>query len=129
MAIAGGFGVVTVRNWDAASALEGSFHWFGVLVAVEVVAAGAGCAVLARAKASRWMAWWVAIVIAVHFVPLGILLTDWSVAAFGLIQTAGLVWFVRRLRHAECTTSRVVGPWMGATLLGYALISALLYLV
>src|SRR5690349_16943510 len=74
------FGVLTAVNWDRPTALEGDYPWFGALVAAEVIAAGTGCLVLARRGASRWMAWWVAVVVAVHFLPLALLLNDLGVA-------------------------------------------------
>jgi hypothetical protein len=75
------------------------------------------------------MAWWVALVVAVHFIPLGLLLEDWTVVAFGLLQGAGLWWLLHRLRAGEGPTSGVVGPFMGFSLLGYACLSAVVYLV
>ncbi|SEH02125.1 hypothetical protein SAMN05444920_12460 [Nonomuraea solani] len=118
------FGVLTATNWDQPSALAGKYAWFGVLVAAEVVAAGAGCLVLARRGASRWMAWWVALVVAVHFLPLALLLNDLGVAVVGVVQLAALAVVVPRLRAATTPSSRPAGPIMGATLLLSAAIGA-----
>jgi hypothetical protein len=122
------FGVLTVANWELPSALEGRYAWFGVLVAAEVVAAGAGCLLLARRGASRWMAWWVAIVVAAHFLPLALLLDDVGVAVVGLVQLVALGAVVRRLRDTATPSSRSAGPIMGATLLLSAATSALIAL-
>ena len=67
------------------SALTGQYAWFGVLVGLEVLAAAIGCVVLWRRGASRWMAWWVALVVAVHFLGLAVMLRDPAVAAWGVL--------------------------------------------
>ncbi|GAA3720536.1 hypothetical protein GCM10022224_103290 [Nonomuraea antimicrobica] len=118
------FGVLTAANWGEPSALEGKYAWFGVLVAVEVIAAGAGCLVLARRGASSWMAWWVALVVAAHFLPLALLLNDIGVAVVGVVQLVALGAVVRRLRGTPTPSSQLAGPIMGATLLLSAAISA-----
>jgi hypothetical protein len=124
--LAATFGVLTSVNWDQPTALEGKYVWFGVLVAAEVVAAGAGCLVLARRGASRWMAWWVAVVVAVHFLPLALLLSDVSVAVVGVVQLVALGAVVPRLRLTTTTTSRLAAPIMGASLLVSAAIGAVI---
>ncbi|WP_152365154.1 hypothetical protein [Microlunatus speluncae] len=129
MILAIGFGVLTALNWSAPTALAGRYQWFGVLVGAEVIAAGLGCLLLARRSAGRWMAWWVALIVALHFVPLGLLLSDPSIAVFGLIQAALVIIVGARLRGATDPTSRLVGPVMGATLLGYGLIAGILQLI
>ncbi|MEU8395318.1 hypothetical protein AB0C28_09015 [Nonomuraea sp. NPDC048892] len=124
--IAVAFGILTATNWDQPTALEGKYAWFGVLTVAEVVAAGVGCLLLSRRGASRWMAWWVALVVAVHFLPLALLLNDLGVAAVGLVQLAALAVVARRLRTTDAPSSRSAGPVMGATLLLSAAIGALL---
>ncbi|QQQ78874.1 hypothetical protein IOD16_10840 [Saccharothrix sp. 6-C] len=122
--IALGFGALTGLNWGEPTALEGRYGWFGLLVAVEVVAAGVGGLVLARRRASRWTAWWVAAVVAAHFLPLAVLLEDWAVAVVGFAQLALLCSLLPRLRRDGLTSSRLVGPVMGATLLLSAVVGA-----
>ncbi|SDL23710.1 hypothetical protein [Nonomuraea jiangxiensis] len=117
------FGVLTAANWDQPSALEGKYAWFGVLVAAEVVAAGAGCLLLGRRGASRWMAWWVALVVAAHFLPLALLLNDIGVAVVGVVQLVVLGVAAPRLRATTTASSRTAGPIMGTTLLLSAAIS------
>jgi hypothetical protein len=120
------FGVLTATNWDAPTALDGKYVWFGVLVAAEVVAAGIGCLVLAGRGAPRWMAWWVAVVVAVHFLPLALFLDDLGVAVVGVVQLVALGVLVPRLRGAETPSSRLAGPVMGTTLLLSAALGAVL---
>ncbi|NUT45153.1 MAG: hypothetical protein HOV86_34690 [Thermoactinospora sp.] len=120
------FGVATATNWGQPTALAGKYHWFGVLVAAEVVAAGLGCLVLARRGASRWMAWWVALVVAAHFLPLALMLQDAGTAIVGGIQLLALGAVVPRLRAEQMASSRAAGPIMGVTLLLSAAIGAVL---
>ena len=75
------------------------------------------------------IAWWVALVVALHFVPLGILLQDGTVVALGLSQALALAAIVPLLRRAQYRTSRVAGPLMGFSLLAYAVISAVVFLL
>ena len=126
--LAGVFGSSVAAHWSDGSVLEGRYHWFGLLVAIEVLAAGLGCLVLARRRATRWMAWWVAMVVALHFVPLAVLLDDWSLAVLGSIQVLFLAVLVPRLRRATGVTSRLVGPVMGGTLLAFAVVSLVVFL-
>ncbi|MGH8877950.1 MAG: hypothetical protein ACRD0P_11500 [Stackebrandtia sp.] len=128
IACAVGFGVATGLHWHMESALDGKYHWFGILVAAEVVLAGAGCWYLASRRRGRWMSWWVAVVVATHFFVLAWFLADVSIAAIGAIQLVALLSLVPRLRRSRRTTSAVVGVVMGATLLGYAVLSAALVL-
>ncbi|RRJ86463.1 hypothetical protein EG850_08960 [Gulosibacter macacae] len=129
LAIAGAFGYSVVRNWATASALEGKYQWFGVLVAAEVVAAGIGCLLLARRGQGRWMAWWVAIVVALHFIPLAFMLEDASHAVLGLVQLVLLALIYPRLRRESRTTSAWTGAVMGGALLLFAVISAVMFFV
>jgi hypothetical protein len=125
LGFAAGFGVLTATHWSSPTALDGRYQWFGVLVAAEVVAAGAGCLVLARRGASRWMAWWVAVVVAAHFLPLAVLLSDVGIAVAGVVLLVALGAVVPRLRAADWPTSRLAGPVMGVVLLVSASIGAL----
>jgi hypothetical protein len=119
--VAVGFGVAVATHWDAPTALEGRYGWFGLLVAVQVVAAGLGCLVLARRGRSRWMAWWVALVVAVHFLPLAWLLRFGLVGVVGVAEAAALLLLVPHLRGSTRPTSATVGPVMGCSLLIAAL--------
>lgn len=124
VALAATFAVIVAFNWGSPSALEGRYAWFGVLTGIELLAAGGGCLVLARRGRHRWMAWWVGLVVALHFVPLGILLGDWSVSVLGGLMVGALVALLPRLRRGTATTSSTVGPVMGSSLLVYGLATA-----
>lgn len=128
IAFAGLFGYGVFIRWGDGSALDGRFHWFGVLVAAEFVAAGVGCWYLARTGRGRWMAWWVALVVAAHFLPLALLLEDPSLAVLAVVQIIGLGVIVPRLRRSSWPTSRLAGPVMGVTLLVFAAVSTLVFL-
>lgn len=116
-----------IELWSGPSALEGRYHWFGLLTLVEVLAAGAGAVVLARRDEGRWIAWWVALVVALHFLPLALLLQDVAVGVLGAVQTIGLLALVPTLRRRPGATSAVAGPFMAATLLLFGVVSALLF--
>lgn len=129
MLIAGLFGFGVFTRWSTGTAMEGKYAWFGVLVGAELLLAAVGCLLLARRGHGRWMAWWVAFVVALHFLPLVVILDDPSLALLGILQAAGLLFLIRRLRESERPTSRLVGPWMGLTLLAFAAVSAVMFLV
>jgi len=124
LVLAVGFGVAVGLNWSSPSALDGKYQWFGVLVGAEGLAAGLGCGLLAHRGQDRWMAWWVGLVVAVHFVPLAFLLSDPSIAVIGVLQVVALVALLPRLRRADNPTSATVGPVMGYSLLAYGLVTA-----
>ncbi len=121
--VAVGFGVAVASHWDAPTALSDRYGWFGVLVAAQVVAAGLGSLLLARRGRARWMAWWVALVVAVHFVPLGWLLDFGLVGALGIMEATALLLLVPRLRASTRPTSAPVGAVMGCSLLLGSMIS------
>lgn len=129
VAVAAAFGLLVWRNWSTESALDGRYWVFGVVVAAEVLVIGAGCVILARGRAQRWFGWWVAVGIALHFVPLAWLFADWSYAVLAGLQLLGLVWMLPSLRRGDYPTSRRAGPWMGATFLLFAVVSTVILLV
>lgn len=126
VALAAGFGVLTGLHWNDPTALDGRYAIFGIVVGAEVVLAGAGAIVLASTGRVRWTAWWVALVVAVHFVSLAWLLRGPSLAVLGAVQVVVLAASVRVTRGMTAPSSRWVGPVMGVTILGYALISAVI---
>lgn len=127
--LAAGFGVYTGLHWGAPTVLTGSTPMlFGIVVGTEVVAAGIGCLVFARLGAGRWTAWWVAVVVAVHFLSLAWIFGGWGLAVLGLVQLAGLAWLAYRIRGAEQPTSRWVGPLMGASILLFGLVNGVVTL-
>lgn len=122
-----GFSFIVYSNWATATALEGHYAWFGVLVGAEVLLAGLGCFLLYRRGEARWMAWWVALIIALHFLPLAFLLRDLSLVVLGVVQLLGLIRIRSHFRTHDGPTSKFVGPWMGATLLVFGFVSLILY--
>lgn len=127
IAIAGVFGYTVGLRWDDGSALEGVYAWFGVLTLAEVVLAAAGALLLWRRGRSRWIAWWVAFIVALHFMPLAFLLRDWSLIVLGVIQVLALSVLIPRLQRDEGVSSRLVGPVMGVSLLLFAAVSIVVF--
>lgn len=127
MGLLGLYGYAVVLRWESSSALEGRYHWFGVLVAAELLLAGVGAFVLWRRRQTRWTAWWVACIVALHFIPLALLLEGWSLIWLGILQFVVLLALIPQLKASELTTSRLVGPVMGATLLLFAALSVVTF--
>ncbi|MGO2110169.1 MAG: hypothetical protein ACTH31_00985 [Pseudoclavibacter sp.] len=128
IALFGVFGSATGLRWAEGGALDDNWLPFAILVGAEVI----GCAVVAialyRRRQKRWVAWGIAIVIALHFGPLGVILGDPSLFALTVVQLVGLVAVLPRLRRSDSTTSTWTGAVMGATLLAYAAISVVVFL-
>lgn len=122
------FGLIIWRNWDTPTALEGQYWVFGLIVAIEAILIGTGCIVLAKRHQQRWFGWWIALCVALHFVPLAWVFADWSFIGLALVQVIGLIAMLPALRRANYQTSRSACPWMGATFLLYALISGAIFL-
>lgn len=86
VALAAGFGLATGLHWSDPTSLDGQYPVFGVVVAVEVVLAGAGALILASTGHARWTAWWVALVVAAHFISLAWIFRGSSLAGLGVMQ-------------------------------------------
>lgn len=108
--------------------LKGQYWVFGLIVALEAILIGAGCVVLARRAQQRWFGWWIALCVALHFVPLAWVLADWSFVGLALVQVVGLIVMLPALKPAAYQTSRWACPWMGVTFLLYALLSGVIFL-
>lgn len=127
-----GFGVLTGLNWSEPTALAGRYAVFGIVAGAEFALAGAGAAGFLLTGNSRWVAWWVAVVVAVHFVSLAWIFRGPSLAWLGVIEVVALLVgaFLVRNSHAGGAqvssgdpTSTWVGPLMGATILAYAVVN------
>lgn len=129
LVFAGSFGVSVARLWKDGTALDGAYWSFGVVVLLEVLAAGVGCLLLWKRRQARWMAWWVALIVALHLIPLAFYFDDWAHAVLGVIQAAGLLLLVPRFRRNSKPTSRLVGPLMGTSFLVFSAVSASLFVV
>lgn len=110
IALAVGFGVLTGLHWSDPTALEGRYAIFGVVVAAEVVLAGAGASALVSTGRARWTAWRVALVVAVHFVGLAWVFRGPSLAVLGAAEVVALAVGVRVARGITAPSSRWVGP-------------------
>lgn len=122
--LAAGFGVMTGLHWGDPTSLEGRYPMFGIVVAVEVVLAGAGALVLTSTGRTQWIAWWVALVVAAHFISLAFIFRGPSLAVLGVLQLAALAGGMLTSWQSFAASSRWVGPLMGFTILGYAVITA-----
>ncbi|WP_147918761.1 hypothetical protein [Ruania zhangjianzhongii] len=123
------FGLLVWQNWDTPSALDGRYWVFGVVVLAEILLIGGGCLVLARRGQSRWYGWWIGLCVALHFVPLAWVFADWSYLALTALQVLGLLAMRPALSRAEYATSRWTCPWIAATFLLYAGLSAVVFLL
>lgn len=127
--VAGAFGLLVWRNWNTATALEGRYWVFGVVVLLEVVAIGGGCLVLARRRRQRWFGWWIALCVALHFVPVAWVFDDPSYYALAAVQVIGLLVMRPALARGTYATSRWACPWIAGTFLLYACISGIVFLL
>lgn len=122
------FGLQLIKRWEEPSALDTNLVGYIVLVAVEVVLCAVGGIVLAVKGKGRWIAWWIGLVIAVHFIPLGLILADWANLVLGAGLTTAVMLVRPRLARTDGPSSAVVGPIIGFSLLGFAILSALVLL-
>lgn len=123
------FFLLVWRNWQTPTALEGRYWIFGVVVLVEALLIGVGCIVLLRRRDSRWICWWVGLCVALHFIPLAWVFSDWSYLLLAAVQTIGLLVMRPALARASHTTSKWAGPWMAGTFFTYSLVSAIIFLL
>lgn len=127
--VAVGFGILTALYWQDPTALAGRYATFGIIVGAEFLLAGAGALALKFTGRARWMCWWVALVVAVHFLSLAWLLGGPSLAVLAVIQVVTLGVVAVLIKADTSPTSRYVGPVMGSTILAYALVSGVVALL
>lgn len=123
------FSAVVGLNWQTASALEGRYWIFGVVVLVECLVIGAGCFVLARRQQQRWYGWWIGLCVGAHFLPLAWVFTDWSYVVLTVVIVVGLIAMFRPLQRGEYQTSRLACPWVASMFLLYSIVSGIIFLV
>ncbi len=126
LAVTIGFGVITALHWSEPTALEGRYTWFGIIVGAEFALAGAGAAALATTGHERWVAWWVALVVAVHLLTLAWIFHGPSLVVLGCVQVAALAIVAVLIRGGSDPSSRWVGPLMGGTFVLFALVNGAL---
>ncbi|MCI9887931.1 hypothetical protein JT358_05575 [Micrococcales bacterium 31B] len=122
------FGLLVGRNWAAPTSLEGQYWVLGLIVALEGVLIGGGFFFLKHRGLLRWMGWWAALSVALHFFPLAWIFQDWSYVVLTTVQVIGLLAMLPVLRGQTFQTSRWAAPWLACTFLVYALISGALAL-
>jgi len=116
--------LLTWQRWTDGTALDReTAQAFGVVVAVEVVVAGVGAAVLSRSGQGEYTPVWIALVVGVHFIPLAPMLEYplFYLVAAGVVVAA--VVGVPVARSAELPLSAVTGVGTGSVLLAAALFS------
>src|SRR5699024_9810029 len=128
LGIAVWFGIHTATRWGEPSALDTNLTAYIVLVAAEVILCVAGAIALVLKGKGRWIAWWIGLVVAIHFIPLGFVLGDWASGILGAGLTTALLLVRPRLVRTDVVTSAVVGPIMGFSLLAFSITSALVVL-
>lgn len=123
LAVTVGFGVLTALNWSRPTALQGRHTWFGIIVGTEFALAGAGAAALAMTGHEWWVAWWVAVVVALHLFTLAWVFHGPSLVILGGVQVVALTVGGAVTRAGSYPSSRWVGPIMGGTFLLFALVN------
>jgi hypothetical protein len=119
-AVAGG--LLTWRHWTDGTALDAdTSRAFGVVVGIELVAAGLGATLLARRRRSDLVPAWVAGVVGVHLVPLAWLLRYPLIGVVGVLVTLAAVVAVPLARSRSLAVSAVTGLATGTVLLAAAL--------
>lgn len=127
--LAAPFVLAVIRNWRTPSSLDDGLGGHIGVVAIEVVLIVGGAIVLAVRGGARWIAWWVAMVVALHFIPLGVVFGDAAYAILGVLQAAALLVALPRIRRSTHSSSRLTGPIMGGSLLAFAVVSAVVFVV
>ena len=76
--IAGLGGYLLYTNYSADSSLQtdGDYMVFGVIVALELILSALGSLVLIKTNRSAYVASWISLVVAVHFIPLVFIFND-----------------------------------------------------
>lgn len=76
--IAGLGGYLLYTNYSADSSLQtdGDYMIFGVIVALELILSALGSLVLIKTNRSAYVASWISLVVAVHFIPLVFIFND-----------------------------------------------------
>lgn len=118
-------GVLTWLNWSEGSVFDqdGTPERFGVVVGIEVAAAGIGAVLLSRSGKTELMPAWIALVVGVHFVPLGPLLEYPLVYVTAVAVIAVAVASVPVARSRQVASSAVTGAGTGVVLLVSAVCS------
>ncbi|HEX6684227.1 MAG TPA: hypothetical protein VF062_15595 [Candidatus Limnocylindrales bacterium] len=122
-------GVLSWRHWNDGSAINAETGpRFGVVVAIEILAAGVGAVVLSARRRPDLTAPWVAFVVGVHFIPLAVLLEYPLLYVAAALVALGAVASVPIAAWRKLTVSYVTGAMTGTALLICGTISVALAL-
>lgn len=121
VAIAGG--LLAWRNWSTGTVFDRQTSIvFGVVVAVEVLLAAIGVAILTRRGRSDLVATWIALIVGLHLYPLAPLFESPLLYLTATVITVGALTSLPLARAKGTTASTYTGLITGSTLVGTALI-------
>ncbi|MGG4034047.1 hypothetical protein ABEV74_10130 [Paenibacillus cisolokensis] len=121
---------LSVKNWDAPSALsEGTaFRQYLITVYIEFILAGIGAFVLYKLKRQNVVAPWIAFIVGIHFIGLTNVFDDpglYLLAALLVAISILSLWIAPKLQVAN---SAIVGIGAGTVLFVYAVLGLIRYL-
>jgi len=125
-ALVGGFS--TWRFWSTQSMLDDRLEIFGLVLAATVIVAVVAWVVLTGTGREASIPLAVAVIVALHFVPLAYLLGDWGLVVLALGQLVLVILASRFAKRRELAPSYPIGVVMGVSLLGSAVVAAVLWL-
>lgn len=122
IAVAGG--VVTWQHWSGGTVFdEDTSRTFGLVVGIEVAAAGLGALVLTRRRRSDLTPAWIALVVGVHLFPVAALMRYPLIYAVAALVTLVAVAAVPVARSRGVAVSAATGLATGSVLLAAGLVS------
>ena len=121
-----GGGLLLWRYWSDGTVFDATTGpRFGVVVGIEVAAAGIGAAMLAIRQRAAAMPAWVAFVVGVHLFPVAVILEIPALHIPAALVTLASVAAVPVAKRRELPISAVVGGTTGPVLMASALVSLL----
>lgn len=113
-----GGGLLVWQHWSDGSVIDDrTGPLFGIVVGVEVAAAGLGSGLLAFRKRTDLMSAWIAFVVGVHLFPVAVILEVPALHVPAALITLASIAAVRIARTTSLTVSAVVGAATGPILL------------
>ena len=117
-------GLLVWRHWSDGTAFdEGTSKAFGVVVAIEVVLAGAGAAVLGTRGKKELIPVWIALIVGLHLFPVAAILGYPLIHVVAALVTIAALAAVPVARSRSLPVSATNGVGAGAALLAGALCS------
>ncbi|WP_282936879.1 hypothetical protein [Paenibacillus sp. RC67] len=121
---------LSVKNWNAPSALSDttSFNNYLISVYVEFFLAGAGAFVLIKLKRSKYVSPWIAFIVGIHFIGLKSVFDDPSlyILAILLVAVSIIALFISPRLHVAI--SAITGIGAGTVLFCFAILGLIRYL-